>query len=668
MAGGESKKTLSVPGKKRKKRAIKRSLVSKRGNTWVLLFSVVLGVYFGLILAGLAIFGASLASAYSSINQARDFANDLNFDDAIVSVERSESYFRQSRVGLGLLGLLQPIPYIGAQIKGARVVLNASSEGLQVLKGGLVIGKDIIDSSDELRDIISTQKELSFYDLSQETRSTILSAVARSTDDLQDMRAKISLALSELNRLDGLAIAPQVRDLVDPIRNTLPELERSLDFLIPITAVIRDIAGVGEDRQWLVLYLNNSELRPGGGFMGVYGLLLMRDGEIKSFEVDDVYVADALVQSTGYESVAPEPISRYLGVNTWYFRDANWSPDFSVSSEFAEQLLRQQYAYAGLPVPDIDGVIGITPDVAERIMAFLGPIELEGFTFTQDNVYDLLQFETQFGFKDRGLDFNDRKDIVSKLTDEVLSRLLAIPISDIPTVLNIVLSSFEDKQMAIYSKNTSSQNIISGSGWGGVIDPEPGKDQLLFVDSNMASLKTDPVVNRSINYEVSEVDGRLLAKFQITYNHSGSFTGLTTRYRTYARLFVPSGSELVRIEGSLADDLLNNPNGNPSPITIEEDLGMTSFGVFTAVEPGRQKTLTFEYYLPNSIKSSLDAGSYDLQVFKQMGTANYPLTVKIESDKNITSAEPAEARGDRGDKAYYIETELNKNLDFKVRY
>lgn len=668
MAGGESKKTLSIPGKSRKKKLGRFKSPKKAAKPWLLAISIIFGTYFGLVFAGVAIVGVSLGSAYAAVNDARQSANEFKFTEAYADIERSESFFNQSKIGLGLMSLLRPIPYVGAQVRGAQVVLAASSEGLQVLKGGLAIGEDILTSAEDLEETLIAQQNFSFYDLPLETRAKLLNTIARSTEDLQDMRARIRLADNELKELDDLAIAPQVRDLIDPIRETLPDIERSLDFLIPLTAVIRDVAGVGEDKQWLVLYLNNAELRPGGGFMGVYGLLLMRDGEIQSLDVEDVYVADALVAGTGYSSRPPEAIRRYLGVDTWYFRDANWSPDFAVSSEFAEQLLRQQYNYAGRPVPEIDGVIGITPDIAERIMAFLGPVEVDGFTFTADNVYDLIQFETQFGFKDRGLDVNQRKEIISKLTDEVIGKLLALPLSEIPTVLNIVLDSFEDKQIALYSNTESSQQVIAGSGWGGIVEVDPDSDQLLFVDANMAALKTDPVVNRSISYEVQEVAGRLRARAEITYNHSGTFTGLTTRYRTYARLFVPAGSELIRVEGSLADDLLNNPSGNPGDVVIESDLGMTSFGTFTAIEPGRQGVLAFEYYLPARIQDSLDEGRYDLQVIKQMGAANYPLTVKIESDKNISSAAPAEARGNRGDSAYFIETTLNKDLDFKVRY
>ncbi|MFZ1654590.1 MAG: DUF4012 domain-containing protein, partial [Candidatus Moraniibacteriota bacterium] len=44
----------------------------------------------------------------------------------------------------------------------------------------------------------------------------------------------------------------------------------------------------GEERVFLVLFQNNMELRPGGGFIGSFGILKVKDGSITDFSSNDV--------------------------------------------------------------------------------------------------------------------------------------------------------------------------------------------------------------------------------------------------------------------------------------------------------------------------------------------------------------------------------------------
>jgi hypothetical protein len=332
------------------------------------------------------------------------------------------------------------------------------------------------------------------------------------------------------------------------------------------------------------------------------------------------------------------------------------------------QLLRQENNFGGQPVPSYSGVIGLTPTVAERILAYLGPIKLEGQTFTSENVRQLLQEETQFAFLDKGLTVDQRKDLISKLTDEVVDRLLALPLSSLPDVIDILMSSFEDKQMALRSYDEQTQVAITQAGWGSVVKAPESGDSLMVVDANMASLKTDPVVDHTIKYTVIPQAGRLRARVEITYLHKGEFTKLVSRYRTFTRIFVPAGSELIRVDGSMKNDKLSNPNNEPGYVLTEQDLGFTSFGTFTSVEPGRTQTLTFEYFLPDNIMDDLDSNKYTLHIFKQMGAKDHALTLNLGFGKNVRTAEPAEARRDRGNDKYEWEGPLVADQVVEVRF
>ena len=69
----------------------------------------------------------------------------------------------------------------------------------------------------------------------------------------------------------------------------------------------------------------------------------------------------------------------------------------------------------------------------------------------------------------------------------------------------------------------------------------------------------------------------MLARAKITYTHAGTFTPLTTRYRTYTRALVPSGSVLRSASGALRGDRLAFPNADVGDVDVSQELGFYIF-------------------------------------------------------------------------------------------
>ena len=64
------------------------------------------------------------------------------------------------------------------------------------------------------------------------------------------------------------------------------------------------------------------ELRPGGGFLGSFGVFEIGNYSIGDIKVYDIYDADG--QLTVHLD-PPKPIAEYLSVPHWFFRDSNFS-------------------------------------------------------------------------------------------------------------------------------------------------------------------------------------------------------------------------------------------------------------------------------------------------------------------------------------------------------
>jgi hypothetical protein len=598
--------------------------------------------------------------------KAADFATaNAALDEVIAGLEEMQSAFPWLR-------FLNHVPWLGKQLAGTQAALDTSLDTLSIVADGLTIAEEVLATASGADDIVvgadGSREVRPYADLSSEEKRLLLTGLASSLPELRDMQVRLRLAQADLERLRAYELTPALENSLTPLYELIPDLLTSIDVLVPFAAIAPQYGGLQSDKQFLVLFLNNMELRPGGGFIGVYGLMVMRDGQIANMVTGDSYSIDAYVQGhEDYHVNPPPPLVSYLNQPVWYFRDAAWSPDFEQSARDAVQLLRQEVAYGGQPVPEIHGVVGITPTFISRLLDFTGPITVEGQTFTSTNVGDLLEYQVEQGFVDQGLPAEQRKEIVSKLTEQMVDELLAMPPSSWPDLFRALHAGFDQKEFALMSYDTKTQAALEDNGWAGVLNPAGSDDVLMVVDANLAALKTDPVVKRSVDYHVSKQGDHYQATVTIRYDHRGSFNWKTTRYRTYTRIFVPQGAKLLAASGSLKDDKTRNPGLAPGSVDIADEFGMTSFGAFIAIEPGQSGTLSFTYELPSTVTSAIEHGAYRLLALKQLGAGDNLLTLNLDFGTTLASATPAEDPDDFGDKTYTVTTQLETDQLFTVR-
>lgn len=579
----------------------------------------------------------------------------------------------KAQSGASMLRFFGYIPWIGTRYFAGVAVLDATEKTIDVLTEAVVIAQDIYSVVAEARAALAWQDDAGsstpIHDLPIKVKHALFTKLAASLPDLRIMQVKLDLAREDMSRFHELSGSLGIDDIIAPFESVLIKLKTGVDFLVPFAGITREFAGIDADKQFLFLFLNNTELRPTGGFLGTYGLFVIRDGDMKSLVTDDTYAVDALVSGNpAYSAASPDPIREYLEQPIWYFRDSTWSPDFAAGAMDAIALLRQEIATSGQPVPEIHGAFGMTTTFLSDLLAFVGPITVDGQTFTSANAADLLEYQVEIAFEQKGIARTDRKDIVGRLTNALLDRLLEIPSSRFEEVFELLSRAFKKKEISLYSKNVETQSVLDDAGWSGMVSQGNASDVLMVVDSNMASLKSDPVVKRSINYKTVPQNGGFRATAKITYKHEGAFDWKTSRYRTYTRIYVPAGSELISVDGSLANDAIRNPQGLPGTITTESEFGLTSFGTFTSVEPGQTRILTFTYQLPVSVTSAVAAGSYTLKMLKQIGADPREITLHLDFNRALRTANPAEDSSLWGDDIYDAVDTLDMNKEFRVNF
>ncbi|MFA4845285.1 MAG: DUF4012 domain-containing protein [Patescibacteria group bacterium] len=619
---------------------------------------------------------AHMLDARDDLLVASGEASAFLFDSATVSLEQAETSFVAAERFLPVLGSVSWLPVLGSKVESLRDVIRSGHDVVKTLQPLFDLGSDLVQLSGLSTEYLAKMQEglvptVTFGDLSTETKRAILQRLSASADDLDLLSAQIEIVQAELTLITQDTQIGPLLSLVDPLRIELQEVGSELKLVGVLARLLPSFAGLDKDATTLLLFLNNNELRPSGGFIGSYGVLKMSGGEISELETADVYALDDAAQKQ-ITRTAPSPLQRYNDTSSWFFRDSNWSPDFAVSSMAAIELFLEEVGFLEdsslIPMTtQVDNVIGFTPTYASNLLKITGPIIVGGQTFTSENVAETLEYQVEYGYVVKGLPRSQRKEILADLVREMKTRLYALPPESWQEVLEVTRQALQEKQLLLYSTQDDVQGMIASVGWGGSVDSKT-VDTLMVVDANLASLKSDPVVEREITYSIkSNASDDWIGEVSIHYKHTGDFDWKTTRYRTYVRVYLPEGTELIDVEGSWLNDIAQNPTGAEGIVDVVHELGLISFGTFTSVEPGGEHTLTFTFELAPEVVLSIDAGDYALSVLKQAGAQNNALTLELDFDKNVTHATPPENEGEWGDALYRLNTILDQDVEVEIQ-
>lgn len=428
----------------------------------------------------------------------------------------------------------------------------------------------------------------------------------------------------------------------------------------PFLADASEWLGLSAPKNYLLLFLNNTELRPGGGFIGSYAVVNLDKGKPTIVAVDGTEILDNAANRAQL-ALPPAVLNKYLGVDRWYFRDSNWSPDFSQSSR---QSLANYRAEQGVRGDSIDAVIGVTTHVLEELIKLSGPITVDGIEFTADNVVEKLEYDVEYGFNHRGLERVGRKQVLGSLFQALLEKLGPDMFREPVKYFTVMDQLAAQKHILAFSESEAAQKKFMDYGWAGLFAPTT-TDYLLWIDANMAALKTDHTVDRSLSYSFKpDTAGGLKATATMTYVHSGKFDWRTTRYRTYTRIYVPKGAVLESVFTIDQGGKKVLVNETSSEINLDAQV----FGAFFTVTPGETKSLSFVYHLPNIVSTAVTARNYSLSIPKQLGAKTYGLTLSLDFGKTITTAVPAEDKKNWGNSVYSYAGSLKVDQWFNVKF
>ena len=371
----------------------------------------------------------------------------------------------------------------------------------------------------------------------------------------------------------------------------------------------------GVERRYLLLLQNNMELRPGGGFLGQYAVIKIKDGKVTNMTFEDANLLDQRITA---KINPPYPFERMMQIKKWKFRDSNFSPDFPTNVEKAKYF----YRLAG-GNNNFDGVIAVNATTFEKAFELTGPITLSGVELNSENaVLKLEELVEKKYILNPEIDTQNRKSSMRYLATEMLDKLANI--QNIKKLADFGLGELRNKDVMLNFEDQDLQTAIEEVHWGGTVTTDWSGDYLMMVDANMGALKTDYYMDRKISYEVDLTGEKPTATVYIDYTNTATYGDWrTSDYHTYMRLYVPQGSTLLERE------MVSYPN-------VQEEFGKTYFGFTVHVLINRSTHARIKYELPESVRE----GDYRLLIQKQSGVGDVPVTVKVKTaDGEFTQEE-----------------------------
>ena len=533
----------------------------------------------------LSLQSSTIAALSANIDQAQ-----LDLTYALDSFHRANTIVDQEHQVIQYVASLLPV--IGGQFESRQHILQA---GQHVALGNTYLIKGV-----------------------GESRKEGLAFTERLSGMRQHLRAAMpqyKKALAELVAVDEAHVPVAYQKSFSEFKLLFATFIDDMEDLVELVDQFELVFGRDQFMRYMIVFQNNREIRPTGGFMGSFAIVDVQKGKILDINVPKGGTYDVQGQLDVY--VRP-PTPLQLLNKRWEFHDANWWSDFPSSAK------KMSWFYERSRGVTVDGVIAINATVLEKFLAIIGPVSNEKYDvlLNADTALDTIQHEVEVGYDKEE---NQPKAIIADLLDQFIDVVTNANSFDIIQFFTAIHESAQQKEIQVYMKDSAIQKTFTEFGWTGAMETvAPSQDYLHVVNTNIGGGKSDAMIEQHIEHQaVVNSDGSVTVTAIISRKHTGDpgtqFYGDTNI--NYMRVYVPEGATLVDAGGftfppehafrtpeewyTTDPELLLEEHGESlheeTGTTIRNTLGKTEFGNWVITLPGEETQVYFVYSLPFTV-------------------------------------------------------------------
>lgn len=607
---------------------LKKFLVSFFSIFAIIITVLGLFLFFSAFVPGKNFYDQVLA-AKTKLEEIKKSVGDKDLDQIKIQLSDLKNQQQKIKSKYGKLKLIGSFPVINKYYRDGNHFINIFKESIET-------GEILVNAIEPYKDFLGIKGTASDSAKTTQDRISFLTeSIEGIIPHMDSIEKKLSSIEAEFNQINVDKYPDKFRGIelktnLIKIKKTLSESTKLLKDGQPILKKSAWLLGKDSPRNYLLIFQNDAELRPTGGFWTAYSIIKVDKGKITPILSDDIYSLDARYNS---KVPAPRPIKAYhIDVPYFNLRDMNISPDFpeSISS------FMTIYNKIAPNKTKIDAVIAIDTNVLVDLVKVLGRVGVSGygnFSADPDKRCDgcpqiIYQLEWIAG-RPRNYIETDRKGFLGPLMGSLLSNAMGSEKEKISTIMQAFLNNIYQKHILFYFIDPEMQKSAVLANMAGQISETSG-DYLHLNDANMASAKTNLFIKQKIKHEIITQNGKVEHKVTVTYTNpskasncnleKGDLCLNAPKYRNWFRFYVPTGSKLIKMTGSEIE-----------PVQYEE-LGKQVFEGFYGNK--------FPLYAKTSLKTSIQYESsipandnYSLLLQKQPGTKAIDYELYVNGNK-----------------------------------
>jgi hypothetical protein len=562
--------------------------------------------------------------------------------------------------GLGLVAVVTVLTFyvvarVAPQISAARKILSANVTNLS--GGDIVVAEHHLDTAHSvlhgwaasiLRVLPLERQNLDAVRAGVDGTLPVLAGALALRDQLTRLErggfvrsGRISMAAIE--RLQGplTRAATSVTSLVDGLRrersgwliptvwngvsNSLAkaeELQTTTTSGSELSLLAPDLLGSNGPRSYLVLLVNNAEVRPSGGIVSGIGLLRIERGH---FHLGAFHYYTDLAQKPYQRVTAPPDFERRyrrFNADTTRWVNVTLSPDTSEVASVARKLYK---VTAG---KQTDGAIILDPRGVAALLPHSTRVQVPG-THTKLTPQDLPRYVYSNAYRQLGGHTSTRHDALIGIGKSAFHSLIHKGFGG-RSGLKAAASAVAGGHVRLISFRPAEEKVLTGAGVTGSLRSNTA-DRVFITETNFNGTKLDFWSHRTVSH-TCDVRSKGLTLCETTVVlHNSIPPGLSTyvagkhpygQLRSLLEVYLPRAAILQRV-------LLD---GRPATFGRQGEDGFRSVGVEVRVAPGGTGHLLVDYALPQS------GSGYSLGVTPQPLThdANFKIRLQVPAGWKVS--------------------------------
>ena len=399
-----------------------------------------------------------------------------------------------------------------------------------------------------------------------------------------------------------------------------PKLPTYLSYGRQLLAALPDLLGVTKPVNYLLFDLDSDELRPSGGFQGVYSVLTFKAAQLTGgVHLQNIYSIDC---PHGFPpNCAPHPLPASYRWFTYPdgLRNANLDPNYPTTARLDERMLAVDSG------PAVAGVISLTPVIIQQALALTGPLTVPGYPqkITAQNFSELIHYYHSIV---GSANISKSKAFDAAAGSALLRAFSQLSQANQSKLMQALLADLRSGDLQLYFNDQRVESLLASLGVDGALHA-PAGDTYEVVNTNYgANYANADVAATQTDHVVINAQGAATHTLTITYHFPVKkhlyTSNLVSVYHDFIQVIAPPRARLQTIHGC-------------APLKIQEP-GWADWSCNMTLWRGGSATVVFQWVTPSAtIPTASGSTQYNLLVQRQSGT---------DDALSVTITPPAGAR------------------------